>query len=161
MNGNGIHPSEDKIEAVAKMNPPSDVSGVRRFLGLVNYMGRFIPNLSELLQPLNELLKKEKVFIWGPAQQESFERVKKILTQEPTLAMNDPAKNFHRKIFSYTRKKLDRSRHVVKTTARGSRRPRSRRRYNCLCETSCSFTPASDEKLEEICKGQQDQYLEK
>ena len=92
INEKGIHPSEDKIEAVVKMNPPSDVSGVRRFLGLVNYMGRFIPNLSELLQPLYELLKKEKVFIWGPAQQESFEQVKKILTQEPTLAMYDPAK---------------------------------------------------------------------
>ncbi|UYV70704.1 K02A2.6-like [Cordylochernes scorpioides] len=55
----GIRPLDDKIQGLQKAKSPTNVSKLRSFLGLVNYYGKFIPNLPELLEPLHKLLKKE------------------------------------------------------------------------------------------------------
>ena len=45
---NGIEPDENKIISILKMPKPEDKKDVQRLLGLINYVGKFIPNLSEL-----------------------------------------------------------------------------------------------------------------
>lgn len=62
----GIKPIHNKIEAVQKFRAPADVEETRSFLGLVNYVGKFISNLATVSEPLRRLTKKESVFIWGP-----------------------------------------------------------------------------------------------
>ena len=52
----------------------------------VHRHGRFLPNLSEVIQPLNALLHQDVEWTWGPAQQEAFERAKLLVTRTPTLA---------------------------------------------------------------------------
>ena len=59
-----IHPS--KIAAIKDMEAPQDVQGVRRFLGMINYLGRFVKDLSTYTNPLNALLRKDRVWSWGP-----------------------------------------------------------------------------------------------
>ncbi|UYV65991.1 K02A2.6-like, partial [Cordylochernes scorpioides] len=54
----GIRPDPAKIEAVAKIPAPTDVHGVRRFLGMVNHLGRLVENISEIAAPPNQLLVK-------------------------------------------------------------------------------------------------------
>ena len=86
----GIRPDPDKISAIQKIKPPTCVSDVRRFLGLVNQMSKFIPNLAEITKPLRELLVKSNQWTWDRMQQSSFEAIKDRLTHSPVLAMFDP-----------------------------------------------------------------------
>ncbi|UYV70935.1 K02A2.6-like [Cordylochernes scorpioides] len=82
----GIRPDPAKIEAVAGMPAPTDVHGVRRFLGMVNHLGRFVENLSEIVAPLNQLLVKGQDFVWDCSQERAFRKLKKLLTTQPILA---------------------------------------------------------------------------
>jgi len=92
LSAEGIQPDQSKLSAITEMKEPENVPELRRFLGMVNYLGRFVANLAEELHPLNELLKKESHWTWGPAQSRAFERVKRLLTTAPTLAFYDASK---------------------------------------------------------------------
>ena len=58
---------------------------IRRFMGTVNYLGKFIPNLSRTNQPLRQLLEKDVAWQWEEAQKESFKELKKAITTAPVL----------------------------------------------------------------------------
>lgn len=58
----GLHMDSKKVQAIAKAPRPSDITQVRAFVGMVNYYGRFIRNLPEILEPLYQLLKKDTTF---------------------------------------------------------------------------------------------------
>ncbi|UYV76586.1 K02A2.6-like, partial [Cordylochernes scorpioides] len=88
----GIRPDPAKIEAVAKMPAPTDVHGARRFLGMVNHLGRFVENLSEIVAPLNQLLVKGQDFVWDCSQERAFRKLKELLTTQPILAAYDVRK---------------------------------------------------------------------
>ncbi|UYV69954.1 K02A2.6-like [Cordylochernes scorpioides] len=88
----GIRPDPAKIEAVAKMPAPTDVHGVRRFLGMVNHLGRFVENLSEIVAPLNQLLVKGQDFVCDCSQERAFRKLKELLTTQPILAAYDVRK---------------------------------------------------------------------
>ncbi len=59
---------------------------------MVNYLGRYIPNLSTVGQPLYELLKNKNTWTWSHTQQAAFERIKELLTTTPVLAYYDLSK---------------------------------------------------------------------
>ena len=82
----GIHPDPQKIEAIQKMEAPTDVSSLRRFMGMVQQLGRFIPNLSDISHPLRELLSTRNAWVWGPDQGLAFSRIKEMLTKPATLS---------------------------------------------------------------------------
>ena len=54
----GLHPTDDKMKAVKDAPLPKNATELRSFLGLMNYYGKFLPNLSSVLAPLYELLKR-------------------------------------------------------------------------------------------------------
>ena len=64
------------------------------FLGLANYYRRFIKGYSEKVLPLIELLKKTTCWKWTTSCQEAFDEVKKLLLEDPVLAMPDVFKHF-------------------------------------------------------------------
>lgn len=72
----GVFASEKKIEAVVQAKRPQNVKELQSFIGLVTYLHRFVPRLSEKLNPLFELLIKNKQFIWKESQQQSFQAIK-------------------------------------------------------------------------------------
>ncbi|KAI4889236.1 hypothetical protein NFI96_019823 [Prochilodus magdalenae] len=82
----GIAPNQERVKAITAMEPPQNVSELRRLLGMVNYIGRYLPNLSTVLQPLNELLKSERDWCWGPQQDRAFTEVKRLISSAPVLA---------------------------------------------------------------------------
>ena len=88
----GLKPDPAKVEAIRCMTPPTDKDGVRRFLGFVTYLSKFIPNLSEEDAPLRQLLKGDVEFLWQPAQQRAFDRLRELCTRPPVLRFFDPAK---------------------------------------------------------------------
>lgn len=65
-----------KIEAIRKMPRPTNIIELRAFIGLINYYGRFIKNLSNLLRPFNNLLKKNVAFKWSKKCEASFIKAK-------------------------------------------------------------------------------------
>jgi hypothetical protein len=88
----GIKPDDSKIEVIKNYPVPTNVKELQSFLGIVNYLHKFIPNVAELSKPLRELLKKEVVFRWDFDQQKAFEQLKYILTAAPVLRFYDPSK---------------------------------------------------------------------
>ena len=88
----GLRSDPNKIKAVMEMDPPQNVEGLRRYFGMVNYLGRFMPNLSSSLEPLHMLLKKDVPWTWTDTQQVAFDAVKKLITNTPVLAYYDPHK---------------------------------------------------------------------
>ena len=86
----GISPDPGKTEAVRKMQEPTTVTELRSFLGMVNQLGRFVPQLSERDKPLRDLLAKKNCWVWGVDQARAFQDLKDALTSTPVLAMYDP-----------------------------------------------------------------------
>ncbi|UYV65457.1 K02A2.6-like [Cordylochernes scorpioides] len=82
----GIKADETKVKAIAEMKPPADLHWVQGFMGMVNFLGRFVPNLSEITKPLNDLRKKDASFIWGSPHKKAFEKVKDLLASDRVLA---------------------------------------------------------------------------
>ncbi|XP_041636000.1 uncharacterized mitochondrial protein AtMg00860-like [Cheilinus undulatus] len=86
----GIRPDPRKTEAFMELKEPSNVSEVRGFLGMVNQLGKFIPQLAEKDKPLRDLLSKKNCWVWETDQARAFETLKKALSSPPVLAMYDP-----------------------------------------------------------------------
>ncbi|XP_052874651.1 uncharacterized mitochondrial protein AtMg00860-like [Gossypium arboreum] len=81
----GIRVDHRKIEAVLDWKHPKTVFEIHNFLGLVGYYRRFVEGFSLIAAPLTKLLRKGAPFNWTDAQQESFEKLKTVLTEAPVL----------------------------------------------------------------------------
>ena len=86
----GVKADPDKTQAITRMEAPRSVSDLRRFLGLVNQLGKFSPNIAEITQPLRELLSSKRAWLWGPDQEKAFASVKEELVKPTTLTLYDP-----------------------------------------------------------------------
>ena len=87
---NGISADPSKVTAIAKMKSPENILELRRFLGMVNQLGKFIPNLATITQPLRELLSKKSSWCWTANQEEAFNATKKELLKPTVLALYNP-----------------------------------------------------------------------
>ena len=76
----GVKADPSKIEAVTKMERPTDVTGVQRIMGTVGYLAKFLPRLSEVSQPLRQLTKKGTEFLWDEIHDRAFSRIKEMVT---------------------------------------------------------------------------------
>ena len=85
----GIQLDEAKIKAICNMPEPVDKKGVQRLLGMVNYVPKFLLNVSEITTPLQELLKKNTHWKWTAQHIESFNNIKDMLMSEKCLVFYD------------------------------------------------------------------------
>ena len=85
IDASGLHTSQTKIEAVLKMPVPNNIHQLRSYLGLINYYGKFIKNMSEICSPFYELLKTDVRFSWNKECEKSFNTIKKMLSSSPVL----------------------------------------------------------------------------
>ncbi|KAL8625371.1 hypothetical protein ACOMHN_044514 [Nucella lapillus] len=90
---NGVRKDPAKAKAIVEMRQPENVGDVRRFLGMVNQLMKFVPNLADKSKPLRDLLIKDVAWTWGPDQQQAFDTLKKDLTSSETLALYHPERN--------------------------------------------------------------------
>ena len=88
----GMKPSQKKIEALKNIQQPENVKAVRSFLGLANYLKRFIPNYSTITYPLRELTKHDKTFDWTEKCTIAFQKLKNALTENSCIAYFDEKK---------------------------------------------------------------------
>ena len=83
----GMHPDPKKVQGITEMTAPTDKQQLQSFLGMVNYMGTFIPNLSHHTEPLRAMLKKDNVFHWEDQQTRSFQQVKTLIAKANTTPL--------------------------------------------------------------------------
>ena len=86
----GIQAVPSKIDAIVKAPEPTNVQELRSFLGLLNYYGKFIQNLSSILHPLNRLLQVPQKWDWTEERSQAFKRAKDQLTSSEVLIHYDP-----------------------------------------------------------------------
>ncbi|XP_044760910.1 uncharacterized protein K02A2.6-like [Coccinella septempunctata] len=90
LSAEGIDADDRKVETIINFRPPTTKEEVRSFLGLVTYLGKFIPDLGTTTEFLRQLMKHEAKFTWTEAHQTSFNRLKNALAKLPTLSYFDP-----------------------------------------------------------------------
>lgn len=88
----GINPDPNKLKTISEFRSPQTKEETRSFLGLVTYVGKFIPNLANSTDPLRKLIKKDIVFKWTQHEENAFQELKKSLISLPTLAYFNPKK---------------------------------------------------------------------
>jgi hypothetical protein len=76
-----------KMEAIMKWLVPTNVSEVRSFIGVTQYLRKFIASFSVVATPLHAITTSGKSFQWGKGQQRAFEELKKKISQAPVLAL--------------------------------------------------------------------------
>ena len=67
------------------MPRPKSITELQRFLGMINYLIKFVPNLAQITAPLRELLKKEVEFILQKPQLNAIQELKLLVTSSPCL----------------------------------------------------------------------------
>ena len=88
-----IEPDSDRIEAIKQMGQPKNKKDLQKFLGVINYVRQFIPNMSELTAPLRELIKKNVIFDWTQRHTEAFNKIKEKIVNAPILVPFDETKD--------------------------------------------------------------------
>ncbi|KAG8501022.1 hypothetical protein CXB51_003082 [Gossypium anomalum] len=83
VSGEGIKVDSSKISAIVDWKPSRNVSEVRSFLGLAGYYRRFVEGFSMIATPLTRLLRKDIKFEWTEKCQQSFDKLKTLLTKAP------------------------------------------------------------------------------
>ena len=90
INSKGLHTLESEVYSSSGCSRPYDVQELRSFLGLVHYYGKLLQNLSTLLHPLNQLLRKWSKWHWSKECDKAFTKVKQRLVMAPVLAHYNP-----------------------------------------------------------------------
>ncbi|KAJ9535149.1 hypothetical protein OSB04_un001772 [Centaurea solstitialis] len=85
----GIEVDRAKIAVIEGLPPPTNVKGVRSFLGHAGFYRRFIKDFSKIARPLTELLAKDTPFSFNDSCLEAFEKLRKELTSAPIIQPPD------------------------------------------------------------------------
>lgn len=81
----GVEFDQRRIEAIMSYPVPKNIKQLRAFLGTFNFDRRFVKDFSVLTLPLLRLLKKDKVWMWGKAEEEAFSQIKKAFLDSTIL----------------------------------------------------------------------------
>ena len=87
-----VQSDPEKVKAINEMPVPQNLQDLRQFLGCVNFLAKFLPHLSVVLQSLLILTRKEVPWNWSEKQQAAFEKAKSLVTAAPVLSFYDPRK---------------------------------------------------------------------
>ena len=86
----GTRADPSKTDTITKMSVPQSLTELRGFLGMVNYLDKFTPNLAEVTIPLQALLEKDVVFNLQKPQLNAIEKFKSLITSGPILKIFNP-----------------------------------------------------------------------
>ena len=84
---NTVRPWEDNLKSIKEFPRPDSRKKIRQFLGKINFYHKYIENSARLLEPLQNLLRKDTQFSWSEDCQRAFTRAKNLLCSQPILAI--------------------------------------------------------------------------
>ena len=85
----GLQADPAKVKAVLEIPTPTDVASVRRFIGFTNYLSKFLPRLSDALEPLRKLSSPDVEWFWTDIHDSAFRQHKLLVTKAPVLKFFD------------------------------------------------------------------------
>ena len=85
----GLRANPNKIKAVLEIPTPTDVASVRRFIGFTNYLSKFLPRLSDALEPLRKLTLSDVEWLWSDVHDDAVRQVKLLVSNAPVLKYFD------------------------------------------------------------------------
>uniref|UniRef100_A0A7I5EED3 RNA-directed DNA polymerase n=1 Tax=Haemonchus contortus TaxID=6289 RepID=A0A7I5EED3_HAECO len=95
INKDSYSPAEANTRAVREFPTPTNTKEVKRFLGMVGFFRKFIPNFANIAEPLTRLTRKSKKFQWLEPQEAAFRELRDALINKPILGYPDYNKPFH------------------------------------------------------------------
>ncbi|CAI6370293.1 unnamed protein product [Macrosiphum euphorbiae] len=81
----GMRPDNDRITAIKELGIPKNKKELQQILGTINYLRKFIPNLSEISSPYRELLKKNVIWQWTDKNTELLNKIKNLISEASIL----------------------------------------------------------------------------
>ncbi|CAI5469595.1 unnamed protein product [Closterium sp. Yama58-4] len=94
ISADGVEIDPKRIATIQAWHAPTNSTELQGFLGFVNYVRRFVPDMAKLTAPLTDLLRKEVEYTWGEKEQAAFSALKKILCSPPVLHIADQHRPF-------------------------------------------------------------------
>ena len=92
VDGAGIRPDPGKLVAIQEMKPPTNITELRRFIGMANQLTKFSPRLTDKMKPLRVLLSTKTQWQWREPQDTAFRQTKEALSSYEVLAKYDATK---------------------------------------------------------------------
>uniref|UniRef100_A0A2N9I5X8 RNase H type-1 domain-containing protein n=1 Tax=Fagus sylvatica TaxID=28930 RepID=A0A2N9I5X8_FAGSY len=92
VSGRGIEIDPAKVQAIRSMPAPKTEKEIRSFLGRINYIARFIAQLTATCEPLFKLLRKDVKIKWTEDCQRAFDKIKEYLLNPPILVPPTPGR---------------------------------------------------------------------
>ena len=89
----GVRPDPIKVNAIKDMPSPKSKEDVHRFLGMVNYLAKFVENLSSENEELRKLIHDKEDFVWNNEKEKVFVKIKDLVSAELSLKyvqLNEP-----------------------------------------------------------------------
>lgn len=81
----GIKVDTDRVDAIINIKSPKNKKELQIFLGMVNYLRKFVPNLANIMSPMRELLKINVEWLWTEIHEKSFNDMKNCIAKAPIL----------------------------------------------------------------------------
>ena len=75
------------------MKEPSNITELRGFIGFAQYLAKFLPNLSDVIEPLRKLTKQDVKWQWSDKESKVFNKMKEMLAKEPILRPKGAIRN--------------------------------------------------------------------
>ncbi|KAJ1431731.1 Retrotransposon, unclassified-like protein [Sesbania bispinosa] len=84
---------DSKVEAIARMKPPTNIKEAQQLVGKMGYIRHFIPTVGELVGPLCILLKERSIFTWTEEHKKTFDKIKQKMTSVCVMSPPVPKKS--------------------------------------------------------------------
>jgi hypothetical protein len=92
LSADGVKPDPDKICAINDMPTSTDKKSLQRFIGMVQFLGRWLPHLADMKRPLCQLMRDDVEWTWTTQQENAIRDIKAAMISAPALRFFDPSK---------------------------------------------------------------------
>ena len=92
---NTITPLKSRIDATQKLQPPTNKKKIEEFLGILNFLIKYVYKMQLYLRPFYNILRQQNNFEWTSEHQTRFEEIKKLLTEQISNTIPDPKQPFN------------------------------------------------------------------
>ena len=92
---NTITPLKSRIDAIQKFQAPTNKKKIQEFLGMLNFLSKYIYKMKLYLRSFYNILRQQNIFEWTTEHQTRFEEIKKLLTVQIPNTIPDPNQPFY------------------------------------------------------------------